>query len=301
MSKENRPAFMFYASDWLTSTAFMDAETRGMYINLLSYQWVNGELPNDLPLLARLAGVDSASSSATSKLQALIKQKFKQTASTCLINERLERVREKAVVTASNLSERGRKGAIAKQANALNKQRNEPELSLNKSPDNDLLNSASSSACEVLSEYEYKDEYEIENRNEIRGVQGGNFDGVNIEEEVAQFIETFGVGQKRHQTERAYVNTVRHLTNPSGGMGYRARDACLMLRQKAASYRAFCIAVNQIQQHPPKWLSERGYMTDWNQELVNQREIQKGKNENGHGKQESATLAVIRHNRRSGL
>lgn len=292
MSKENRPAFMLYASDWLSGTADLTMEEKGVFMDMLCQQWLRGDLPNDLNKLCRMFGGDANRNAIASILH-----KFRICENGNLQNAKLEEVRETSLEKKKARSETNRENAIEGWEKRRAKA-NESTLSEKTFP---IEEDANRNAIAMQMESESKGEYEVENRDENRGVQGGNFDGVNIEEEVAQFIETFGVGQKRHQTERAYVNTVRYLTNPSGGMGYRARDACLMLRQKAASYRAFCVAAKQIPQHPPRWLSEQGYMTDWNQELVNQREIQKGKNENGHGKQESATLAVIRHNRRSGL
>lgn len=42
--KPTPPAFQFYASDFLTSTAEMTHEEVGMYIRLLCHQWVNGSV-----------------------------------------------------------------------------------------------------------------------------------------------------------------------------------------------------------------------------------------------------------------
>jgi len=54
------PAFLFYAADWLTDTAELSKEEKGIYIDLLAYQWINGSLPTDATRLARLVGVDEA-------------------------------------------------------------------------------------------------------------------------------------------------------------------------------------------------------------------------------------------------
>lgn len=51
------PAALFYISNWLTSTAEMDSDCRGWYLNLILHQYDKGSLPNDIEKLAVLAGV----------------------------------------------------------------------------------------------------------------------------------------------------------------------------------------------------------------------------------------------------
>lgn len=51
------PAALFYISNWLTSTAEMDSDCRGWYLNLILHQYDKGSLPNDIERLAVLAGV----------------------------------------------------------------------------------------------------------------------------------------------------------------------------------------------------------------------------------------------------
>lgn len=53
------PAFQFYPKEFLSSSKViaMSATERGAYITLLSVQWLDGSLPNDLAALARLSGV----------------------------------------------------------------------------------------------------------------------------------------------------------------------------------------------------------------------------------------------------
>src|SRR5260221_7136244 len=54
---QNDPACLFYIAAWLTSTAGMDADTRGWYLNLTLHHYDKGNLPNDTEELALLAGV----------------------------------------------------------------------------------------------------------------------------------------------------------------------------------------------------------------------------------------------------
>ena len=41
------PAFLFYSKDWFTDTVEMGATERGVYINMMAYQHINGSLPVD--------------------------------------------------------------------------------------------------------------------------------------------------------------------------------------------------------------------------------------------------------------
>jgi uncharacterized protein YdaU (DUF1376 family) len=289
MSKETRPAFMLYASDWLSGTADLTMEEKGIFMDMLCQQWLRGDLPNDLGKLCRMFGGDANRNAIASILH-----KFRICENGNLQNAKLEEVRltslEQKKARSNTNRENSIKGWEKRRANAQ-------ETTLLDETD-PIEKNASRNAIAMQMESESISEYESESIGENRGVQGGTLEGVNIEKEVAEFIETFGVGQKRGQTETAYLETMRYLVGTSNGMGYRARDACLMLKEKAAQYRAFCIAINQIQQHPPKWLRERGYLTDWSQELRNQREIQK---KNGTGKPESYTEKAIKFNRNSGI
>jgi Protein of unknown function (DUF1376) len=50
------PAFQFYASDFIASTADMTCREVGAYIRLLCYQWEHGGIPNNLAKVARITG-----------------------------------------------------------------------------------------------------------------------------------------------------------------------------------------------------------------------------------------------------
>ena len=54
------PAFLFWASNWISSTALMTAEQRGWYIQLLAWSWwvsdIQGTLPDDDECLKQIAG-----------------------------------------------------------------------------------------------------------------------------------------------------------------------------------------------------------------------------------------------------
>ncbi len=51
------PAFLFYSKDWLQGTSSMMPEEKGVYIDLLSHQHQDGDLPSDTKRLARMVGL----------------------------------------------------------------------------------------------------------------------------------------------------------------------------------------------------------------------------------------------------
>ncbi|MDP2335882.1 MAG: DUF1376 domain-containing protein [Bacteroidota bacterium] len=69
----NSPAFLFYSKDWIADTADWDPESKGVYIDLLSHQHVNGSLPSDERKLARVARL---SLDEFSRIWETIKYKF---------------------------------------------------------------------------------------------------------------------------------------------------------------------------------------------------------------------------------
>jgi hypothetical protein len=69
----NSPAFLFYSKDWIADTADWEPESKGVYIDLLAHQHVNGLLPNDERKLARVARL---SPDEFSKIWETIKHKF---------------------------------------------------------------------------------------------------------------------------------------------------------------------------------------------------------------------------------
>ena len=56
------PAFPFYAKDWLADDkrTEMSAAQRGIYVDLLAYQWNNGSVPADPAEMARITGESPA-------------------------------------------------------------------------------------------------------------------------------------------------------------------------------------------------------------------------------------------------
>src|SRR4030095_5113747 len=86
------PAFQFYAGDFLVSTTTFSNEEVGAYIRLLSHQWVNGSVPDDLRALAQIL---HTSSCVTQRIWQKISPKFSRGTDKLLRNPRLEEVRQK--------------------------------------------------------------------------------------------------------------------------------------------------------------------------------------------------------------
>ena len=87
MSKD--PAVLFYINDWLTSTAEMDADVRGWYLNLLLHNYDKTDLPNDVEKLAVLCNVKFSEYERFKQVfEQVLKQKFEQTENNRLTNSR---------------------------------------------------------------------------------------------------------------------------------------------------------------------------------------------------------------------
>ncbi len=95
------PAFPCYAQDFLVSVAARPPEFVGGYFRLLCYQWTNGGLPKDRPVLRALSGCGG-------RVLSEILSKFDQNPDGFLRNNRLEKIR------AENMAFRKRQSDNAK-------------------------------------------------------------------------------------------------------------------------------------------------------------------------------------------
>lgn len=83
------PAVLLYINDWLISTANMDADCRGWFINLLLHNYDKGSLPNDIEKLAVLCNVRFSEFERFKQVfEQVLKQKFELTESGELTNLR---------------------------------------------------------------------------------------------------------------------------------------------------------------------------------------------------------------------
>lgn len=89
------PACLFYIDTWLSSTAEMDSDVRGWYLNLILHQYDKKDLPNDLEKLAVLAGVKFSEFERFKQMfEQVLKQKFNLNN-----NQRLENVYAKSILS----------------------------------------------------------------------------------------------------------------------------------------------------------------------------------------------------------
>lgn len=112
------PAFQFYASDFLTATQSWDINEVGIYIRLLSNQWVNLKLPNDTERLARIAG---CSHDEFKKAWVILGFKFLEGEDGFLRNTRLESVRSEKNTFLEKQRLNGLKGGRPKKENPEHK------------------------------------------------------------------------------------------------------------------------------------------------------------------------------------
>lgn len=101
------PAVLFYINDWLTSTAEMDADCRGWYLNLLLHNYDKGTLPSELENLAVLCNVKFSEYKRFEQVfEQVLKQKFE-----LLEDGRLSNQRTQSILKARELFKEKRSGA----------------------------------------------------------------------------------------------------------------------------------------------------------------------------------------------
>ena len=106
-AKITPPAFQFYPGDWIASTLGMPFELKGLYIDLLSWSWQNGPLPDEVSWRKRVIG---GSARTSERLWNLLQTRWKLTAKGW-VNPRLERQRKNSSRARRSWEKRGR-GAL---------------------------------------------------------------------------------------------------------------------------------------------------------------------------------------------
>lgn len=77
--EQKDPAVLFYIDKWLVSTAEMDADCRGWYLNLILHQYNQTSIPNDIEKLAVLANVKFSEFDRFKQVfEQVLKHKFEQ-------------------------------------------------------------------------------------------------------------------------------------------------------------------------------------------------------------------------------
>jgi uncharacterized protein YdaU (DUF1376 family) len=105
--------FPFWAKDWVTDEAIvaMSAEARGIYITLLAFQWIEGDIPEDTRTLCRFCAVDARSYRA--KVAPVIRAHFvpREGHAGRLVNPRLSAERDRQLAKRERLARNGAVGA----------------------------------------------------------------------------------------------------------------------------------------------------------------------------------------------
>lgn len=113
MSKD--PAALFYIDKWLASTAEMDSDVRGWYLNLILHQFDKKDLPDDVEKLALLAGVKHSEFDRFKQVyQQVLKQKFPKNENGRLENEVAKQILKNRELYKDKRSRSGKIGSIMK-------------------------------------------------------------------------------------------------------------------------------------------------------------------------------------------
>jgi len=120
MKKMKDPAALLYIDTWLSSTAEMDADCRGWYLNLTLHQYDKHSLPNDIERLAQLASVKFSEFERFKQVwEQVLKHKFNVCEDGRLRNETAKEVIRKREKFTKKRSKSGSVGVIVKLANSL--------------------------------------------------------------------------------------------------------------------------------------------------------------------------------------
>lgn len=114
------PAALLYIDTWLTSTAEMDADCRGWYINLTLHQYDKKSLPNDIELIAQLAVVKFSEFERFKQVwEQVLKQKFSICEDGRLKNPKADEIITSREKFTKKRSKSGNIGVVVKSAKAL--------------------------------------------------------------------------------------------------------------------------------------------------------------------------------------
>ena len=123
------PAALMYIDTWLTSTAEMDADCRGWYLNLILHQYDKKSLPNDIEKLAVLASVKFSEFQRFKQVfEQMLKQKFDIGEDGRLRNKKADEVLQSRKKFTDKRSKSGSVGVVVKLARTIGYKPNEIEL-----------------------------------------------------------------------------------------------------------------------------------------------------------------------------
>jgi uncharacterized protein YdaU (DUF1376 family) len=264
MNKEIRPAFMLYASDWLSGTADLSMEEKGIFMDMLCQQWLRGDLPNDMGRLCRMFGGDANRNAIASILH-----KFRICENGNLQNAKLEQVRqssaERKKARSDTNSENAIKGWEKRRANS-----NEGTLLENEFP---IDNDASRNAIAMQMESESISENESENEDKLGGV-GGNLalakiqdrkPSFQVHEAAARLQEIYSKRQgKPENLRRAYAQAMIKMAGQPWCYDYDfSRKRIETAAAKCMVYHVRAATETQFIPFPENWLEGGEWETDW--------------------------------------
>lgn len=109
------PAVLFYIANWLVSTAEMDGDVRGWYLNLTLHNYDKKSLPNDIEQLAVLANVKYSEFERFKQMfEQVLKQKFEQKENGRLSNEKTDRILQSRELFKEKRSDAGKLSYLIK-------------------------------------------------------------------------------------------------------------------------------------------------------------------------------------------
>lgn len=146
-SKDQKVYMPLVHGDWLKGTQGMKAEVRGVYINLLLYQWNEGFIPSDWD---DLCSIDPEVVKVWDKLQ----KKFIQVAPGQLQNAHLEEIREFWKKQKKNGKKGGRPKNINPEVNPTTNPNNNPNSNLHNDLDIDNESDLKNKEGAEFSDYE---------------------------------------------------------------------------------------------------------------------------------------------------
>ncbi|AZA49773.1 DUF1376 domain-containing protein [Chryseobacterium carnipullorum] len=109
------PAVLLYVNDWLNSTASMDSDCRGWYLNLILHNYDKGSLPNDIEKLAVLCNVKFSEFQRFQQVfEQVLKQKFDENEDGTISNPRTQQILRAREVFKDKRSDAGKKSYLSR-------------------------------------------------------------------------------------------------------------------------------------------------------------------------------------------
>ena len=196
------PAFQFYAQDFDMDTATWENDEVGAYIRLLSYEWVNGGLPNDIYKLSKI--VRESQKKFIGKWKNL-STKFIQNGNGLLINKRMEEVREQQRQYIESQREKGIKSAKKRWEGHVTPVRTTVKTRLQ--PNDNTSTSSSTSSSNNKKNIILTDEEFLEGLKK-------DFFWVDFEREMVKINAWLKVNPTRKMTRRFLVRWISKIEKP---------------------------------------------------------------------------------------